>query len=729
MWRRRILPALLGAAIITALVVLRVADPYPLRVARDVAFDLYQQIAPRPKAEYPIRVVDIDEASLKAVGQWPWPRNVLATLTRRLGELGAATITYDVLFPEPDRTSPSRLALTPLAWAGLGPALPDYDRDFAEALSQTPSVLGFSTSTATKTLPLSPKVGFALSGTDPTPSLPHMTGAVVPLETLGDAARGLGAVSLESSDSAGVVRRLPLVWAAGRQLYPSLAAESLRLALGVSTIVVLGDTAGQGYVESVRIGDFDIPTTPSGALTLYYARPDPMLYVSARDVLGPDYRDLQPLIQGQIVLVGTSASGLLDLHATTLGDNVPGVSIHAQAIAQILSGHFLTRSDWVSGLEIATFIVIGLAVVGFLLWVGPLAALLIGLGLLAAMVAGSWLLFTRAQLLYDPSFVLFATFVLYSAMVFVRFALTDADRRQIRRAFGHYVAPALLAEIERSRDTLKLGGEVRPLTVMFADVRGFTAISERMAPEELLHMLNTLFGALGAEITAQYGTIDKFIGDALMAFWNAPVDVADHARRACLAALGMRARLEALNAADAFGRKAAGREPGELAIGIGISSGEALVGNMGLETRFDYSCLGDTVNVASRVEGACKTVGYDIVVVEATRAAAPDLAFLEAGSLLLKGKAARERIHILVGDAALAASPGFAALLTAHATAIGAIAAGRGIEPAIAACAGVADAIDPRLRRFYDILATRSGDFSAEAAPPVEIAAPRASLA
>ena len=712
-WRRRIMPTVLGLAIVLALALLRLADPYPVRVARETAFDFFQQLAPRPKADFPVRVVDIDEASLAAIGQWPWPRSVLATLTGRLNELGAATIGYDVLFPEPDRLSPSRLAASPLTWAaGPKAGLADYDQQFAAALRQTPSILGFAISPAAGPLPRSPKAGFAISGTDPSRAIPHMAGAVLPLEALGDAAPGLGALSLENADSAGVVRELPLLWSSGKQLYPTLALEALRMALDVPTIVVLGDTGGQGIVEGIRLGAFTIPTTPSGGLTLYYARPDASLYVSARDILGADYQDMAPLIQGQVVLIGTSASGLLDLHSTTLGGSVPGVSIHAQAIQQILGKTYLTRTDWVSGLEIGSFVVIGLLVVLTILRVGPLAALFIGAGSLAAMVGASWILFTRYGLLLDPSFPLAATFVLYSAMVFFRFAITDADRRQIRRAFGHYVAPALLAEIERSGENLRLGGEVRDLTVMFADVRGFTSISENMAPEQLLAMLNTLFGALGGEVTAQYGTIDKFIGDALMAFWNAPVDVDGHARKACLAALGMRQRLAALNAADAFGRRAAGREPAELSIGVGISSGPALVGNMGLETRFDYSCLGDTVNVASRVEGACKTVAYDIAVVEATRAAAPDLAFLEAGSLVLKGKAAREPIFVLVGDAVVAQGETFARLRAAHETAIAALRGGASADTAIETCRGLAAAIDTRLVRFYDALAARAEDFA-----------------
>jgi adenylate cyclase len=230
-------------------------------------------------------------------------------------------------------------------------------------------------------------------------------------------------------------------------------------------------------------------------------------------------------------------------------------------------------------------------------------------------------------------------------------------------------------------------------------------------------LLNTLFGALGERITDNFGTIDKFMGDAMMAFWNAPLDVERHAERSCLAALGMRQTLDGLNARDAFGLKASGAAMEEIHIGIGISTGEALVGNLGLETRFDYSCIGDTVNVASRVEGACKQVAYDILVVAETKAAASDLAFLEAGSIALKGKSAREATFILVGDAALAASPGFKALEAAHIRAIDALCSGLGLDAAIDTCCELVTFNDARLKRFYHRMRERRADFAIEPEP------------
>ncbi|MEO7223969.1 MAG: adenylate/guanylate cyclase domain-containing protein, partial [Devosia sp.] len=347
---------------------------------------------------------------------------------------------------------------------------------------------------------------------------------------------------------------------------------------------------------------------------------------------------------------------------------------------------------------------------------GPWVCLVIGAALTGVLVATAWFAFRRYGLLIDPTFPLIGSFVVYSAMIFFQFSISDADKRVVRRAFSNYVDPDLLAEIEKNPDKLQLGGETRELTVLFLDIRSFTTLSEGVEPHALVAMLNTLFGQLGTSITENFGTIDKFIGDSIMAFWNAPIDVADHPRRACLAALGMRTTLVRLNATDAFGLTNSTNPIKEIAIGIGMSTGPALVGNLGLESRFDYSCIGDTVNVASRVEGASKTVGYDIVVSGSTRRQSPGLAFLEAGSISLKGKSAREELHLLVGDDALAQTPAFSVLRDAHAIVVSEMTAGRDASAAIGACVVLAADVDPRLGKFYALLPERADDFFTEPA-------------
>ncbi len=712
MFRRRLLPGLFGLLIVLALMGLRAADPYPVQVVREIAFDLYQRLKPREiPADPPVRVIDVDEASLASLGQWPWSRDQLATLVDRLTELGASAIVFDMLFPEPDRMSPQRLAAQlPDVDAAT---LPDYDAMFATALAGGPTILGASRIPQGPPLRQLPKTGFAVSGSDPRPALPVISAAASPLPQLYEAARGFGVVSLNTADSVSAVRRLPMVWTSEKDFYPTLAIEALRLAQGVDTVVLLGETSGGGnYPVGVRVGQFEIPTTSEGDLWLYFHRPYPELYISAKDMLGFGYQRYTNQIAGHIVLIGTSASGLLDLHTTTLGDNVPGVSVHAQAIDQIIAGRYLTRADWVEGLEILGFGLIGILTILVTLSLGPIAGLVAGAVVMVGTGWFSWHMFATQGLMLDPSFPLIGIALCYAAMVFFQFAITDADKRQIRRAFGYYVTPALLTEIERNGDRLKLGGEMRDLTVLFTDVRGFTPLSEKVEPKRLLGMLNTMFGALGKRVIEQYGTIDKFVGDAIMAFWNAPVDIKDHARRACVATLGMRETLAELNARDAFGLKGTDAGIDEVVIGMGIATGEALVGNMGLETRFDYSAVGNTVNVASRVEGASKDVGYDIVVVDATRDAVPDFAFLEAGSLELRGKSRREPIHLLVGDAELAQSGSFRLLQMSHGETLKLLRDGQDATGGIAECKALAAKVEPGLIRFYDRLQGRRADFT-----------------
>lgn len=706
---RRLIPIFAGLVVVVLLTLLRIADPFPVQVLREIAFDFYQRLHPRPAADFPVRVIDIDEKALTALGQWPWPRDRLATLTDRLGELGAAAIGFDVLFPEPDRMSPNRIAAT---LPGVDAAtLPDYDAVFAASLSRAPSILGFSRTSSGRQLTGSPKGGFAISGPDPTAAIPFLTGAAAPIPVLRDAAPGLAALSLNSQLSTSAVRRLPMLWTNGAELFPTLSLEALRIAMGIGAIVVFGDTAAEGYVDGLKVGEFDVPLTSEGDLWLYYSRPRTDLTISAADILGPGYHQLADRITGNIVLIGTSASGLLDLHNTTLGDNVPGVTIHAQAIEQILSGIYLSRPDWVAGLEIVGFLALGALLVIVVLLLGPIAGLAAGALCLAGAIGFSWWMFITQGAMLDPSFPLVGLTLLYLALVFFRFFTTERAKKQIRRAFGYYVAPSLLAEIEKNGDRLKLGGDTRQITVLFSDMRGFTALSEKLEPKRILSILNTLFGALGNEIVGTLGTIDKFIGDAIMAFWNAPVDVKDHERQALTAALGMRRTLAELNTADAFHLRADKAPVEALGIGMGINTGEALVGNMGLETRFDYSALGDTVNVASRVESACKEVGYDILVTDPVRAAVPDFAFLEAGGLSLKGKSDRVAIHLLVGDAALAKSGAFSLLRATHAEALDALRDGRDLRGAIAECIALSTTIEPGLRKFYEALPTRRADF------------------
>lgn len=418
--------------------------------------------------------------------------------------------------------------------------------------------------------------------------------------------------------------------------------------------------------------------------------------------------DVSAAIEGSIVFIGTSAAGLQDVRTTALGQNVPGVSLHAQIVEQILSGHYLSRPDWANGLEILAIAIAGCLLVLLTTFVSPVMALACGMAITALALVASWVAFAYAGLLFDPLAPILAASITHFSATAFRFLVTDRERREVRQAFGRYLSPSLLYRIEHNRNALRLGGDDRELTVMFVDVRSFTEISERMAPTDVVTFLNTLLDALSRHVIANEGTLDKFIGDSIMAFWNAPVDVANHPRKALRAALGMRETLARLNADDAFGFGATQA----VGIGIGIHTGIACVGNMGAETRFNYSAVGDTVNIAARIEAACKEVSFDILVSEATAQALPGCALLEAGALGLKGKTTRTRLFAVAGDEGVASSLDFGELHRLHSRLIENLRARASTSRSLANAAKLkAAAITPGLVTFYGRITRRAEHF------------------
>jgi adenylate cyclase len=608
-----------------------------------------------------------------------------------------------MIFAEPDRTSPRQVA----EWlAAADPerrrqaadflgTLPDHDEVFGSAIAQAPVVVGFATLSEPNGKRPAAKGGFAFAGTNPAEVLRPFAGAVVNLPPLENAARGTGSLSLGEHGSTGIVRRLPLLFSDGKSAYSGLALETLRVAQGAASTTVRAtgasgeDRGGTAALVDLKVGDFRVPLTAQGELVLYFDRDRPERYVSARDILDPAKAEaVRPKIEGQIVFVGTSAAGLLDQRVTALGELVPGVSIHAQAAEQILAQEFLQRPDWADGLETIITVVLCLVVTVLLLTLGARYAAAVIVAAVGATFAGAWFAFTEARLLLDPVFPALSAGVLYFAITAVLYFTTDRDKRFVREAFGRYLAPELLAKLEASPDKLKLGGEMRPMTILFMDIRDFTPISEVLTAEQLIEFLNTLFTPLTEAIQRQKGTVDKYIGDSIMAFWNAPVDVPDHAARACAAALEMKAIVDRMNAEDAFGFRARGYPELKVKIGVGLNTGEACVGNMGSQRRFNYSVVGDAVNVAARIESSCKAVGAPVLVSETTAGAAPGFAALEAGAVPLKGKSQAVKLSALVGDEAHARTPEFQKLAGEHRRLLDALAAAdqRAALDALLAC-------------------------------------------
>lgn len=695
----------------------RAWDPGPVKSLRESYFDQLQRLAPRQAEDLPVRVVDIDEQSLAEHGQWPWPRHMMATLTERLIAMGAAVVVYDLIFAEPDRLSAAQLLDDPLVartvrgatWLSNLDEL-DYDRIFAETIEGWPVVLGTSDAGSAGNPPLAPKAGFVEVGAGAA-ALPALRSATGLVPALYASTAGLGGINVSPSTDDGIIRSVPLVWRTDKGFMPSLALEGLRVALGESTIVIISD-ASDTSVEAVRLGGYDIPTDQNGLLRVHYRVDDPDLYVPARDVfdLTAEGR-VGPRLEGHIVLIGTSAAGLLDIRTTALGAQVPGVSIHAQIVEQILLESYLTRTLTQDGSEILIFVALSLIVFLVLLRLGPLASVIVGSVAGAGTLAASWLFYTQANTLFDATFPMIGSFLVFFALTVFRFALVDREKRLIRQSFSKYVAPTILQEIEAKGHDLKLGGDMRDVSVLFADIRDFTPLSASMSPEELVALLNELFSDLTEEILSGRGTVDKYIGDSIMAFWNAPVEIEDHRRHACLATIRMRERLRMFSETRTSGH--------QVRMATGLASGMACVGNMGSRDRFNYSVIGSVVNEAARVEAACRHVAYDILASDSVAEGARDLALLPAGALMLKGIENAVPTSIVVGDDALAQSKKFKELASAHDRLIDCIIKGTPNGEYLESCRRQAQSIEPGLDEFYLRLVMREDDFSERPATAV----------
>ncbi len=707
------------ALLLLAALLLRVWDPDPVSRLRLSVFDSYLRISPRvADAQMPVKIVDVDAASLQRIGQWPWPRTRIAELVTKLREAGAKSISLDLILAEPDRVSPGELAklvagrpdLQSLADAAA--QLPSNDARLAEAIRGGKVVLGFVGQDGTETALPPPRASFATAGDDPKSFVPTFGGGAASLPELTQRAAGLGSVNWMPSQDL-VVRRVPLLIAAEGQLYPSLALEALRVGAGQTTVQVKA-SGGSGMsafgqqtgVELIKVGDVILPAASNGEMWLNFAPHDARRYVPAHQVL--DGTVPADDIGGRHIFIGASAPGLLDLRATPLNVSVPGVEIHAQALEQMLSGAHLSRPAYATGAELLFLLAAGCGVAWLLRWTGPVMAAVAGLAAIAAVVGLSWLAFSNGGLLFDPVYPTLALVAIYLATSLGTYVKAEMDRAYVRQAFSHYVAPQLVEQLAGNAGNLKLGGETREVTLLFSDVRGFSHISEGMDAEGLVQFINTLFTPIADVILAEKGTIDKFIGDAVMAFWNAPVADAHHARHACRAALRMLEAVDELNRGWAARASQSGQRHEPVRIGIGLNTGSCVVGNVGSPQRFDYSVLGDVVNVASRLEGETKTFGAPVIVGAATAAQAQDFAFLEIGRVSLRGKEREERVFALAGDESFAMSEAFATLKRAHVRLMRALDEGDEVA-ARKALAEASEVSPPNLGNLFDVYAQRLG--------------------
>jgi adenylate cyclase len=602
-------------------------------------------------------IVDLDEKSLAEVGHWPWSRNKLADLTNELFERQKiALLGFDVVFAEADESSGLK-QLSKLAnkefrdQAGFSTKVEqlrsvlDYDGAFAQALKNRPVALGYYLT--------SDRDGHA-SGTLPTPVIDKSAlkgrqffskswdGYGASIDLLARAAPLAGFFN-SLPDSDGVVRSVPLVTQYKGQFYEPLSLLMFRMLAGMPTVspgFPPDQDESYEFLESIKLKQGDqirvIPVNKNASFLVPYRgyggpRGGSFQYVSASDVLAK--RLAANTLKDKIVIVGTTASGLIDLRATPVGAVYPGVEIHANIISALLESRFLAKPDYAVEVEAGLLLLVGLLLALVLPLVSALTAVLLSVAVLTSLIGLNFWLYLAYGLVLPLASTLTLAGAAFALNMSYGFLVESRSKRELAHLFGTYVPPELVDEMVKDPDKYSMQAKNQELTVMFSDIRGFTSMSERMEPIALQQMLNEMFSQLTSVIRHNRGTIDKYMGDCVMAFWGAPVETPDHAQLAVKAALEMSLALRRMNQSY--------RERGlpEIGIGIGLNTGSVCVGDMGSDIRRAYTVIGDAVNLASRLEGLSKVYGVDTVISESTREMAPGFVWQELDSVRVKGKA------------------------------------------------------------------------------------------
>lgn len=603
-----------------------------------------------------IAILDIDEASLKSVGRWPWNRDQMAVLVEQLFDrYGVAAVGFDVVFAEPDTSSGldslKRLAQQELAGnrdfqAVLKQVAPrlDYDARFAQALAGRPVSLGYYFIPAGS--------GDAKTGRLPPPSLPVAMGEGAPTgyganqAVFQDAAQGAGFFNM-LADPDGTARQMQLLTPYGAGTYLALSASTLRVAFGGDPVTAGEEqirVLGRRYVTPwIEVGGLRVPLGANGAVHVPYRAGAPFPYISAGAVLAGKAPLAQ--LENRIVLLGSTAPGLADLRVTPFSNRFPGVEIHAHLIAGMLDGSTRITPPWANDVRVLVVVLLGGLLVGVLLRFGPLVGLASTLALLAVLAAAYAAAWSRFWVVPMAAPMLTVA-GLYALNTAYGFFATTRSKRQMTKLFGQYVPPELAAEMSLDPAHYTMEGQSREMSVLFSDIRGFTDFSENLPPADLAAVLNAYLSTMTRIVQQQRGTIDKYIGDAIMAFWNAPVDLSDHASRAVQTALDMQAALPQLN------QEFAARNWPVVKIGVGVNTGRMSVGNMGSEFRQSYTVMGDAVNLGSRLEGITKQYGVGILVTQPTVEADPQHAFMKIDEVRVKGKALPVAIYEPLGAVA-----------------------------------------------------------------------------
>jgi adenylate cyclase len=557
-------------------------------------------------------IIDIGEPSMVRLGQWPWDRREIAQVIERIQELGAGAIVVPILMTEKDR---------------LG-----GDTELAQALNKAPSVIAQTPTTQNKK-PDAVRRGVAVMGGDPYIWLYNWPGALSPRPELATSARGVG-TTVAAPEVDGVVRRMPLVVTVNKEYYPSLPLEALRVYTGEQSYQMKMTEAG---VEKVRIaGQPIIDTDANGRIWLRWNKE-----FQSYELGDLSRRDLD--LKGKIVVLGLAVEGLGGIIATPRGETWAH-NLQAQAIQTLIDGESPTRPAWSNIAELLGIVLIAAIVIFAIPRVPFWAAILVLAGLVTVIVQGGLYLWSSYSQLWDMYYLVFAAVLLYGHALFARFVIEFKQKQQIKKQFGTYLSPALVAKLQKNPELLQLGGDERELSIMFTDVRGFTTISEHYGRDVqgLTRIMNRYMTAMTAKIIENNGTLDKYIGDAQMAFWNAPLDEARHAHMA------VKTALEMMESLDEFNREVTAEGIPAFGMGLGINTASVVVGNMGSDQRFDYTCLGDGVNLASRLEGQSKPYGVKIVLGQRTAELVRDeYPVVELDCIAVKGKTQGVKIYTL----------------------------------------------------------------------------------
>ncbi len=617
----------------------RIDNSDTVKTLRYKTWDHFQTVQPRETLSDSVTVVNITEDDLKTYGQWPWPRHVMAMFHAMIADAGAILINYNILFAEADRMSGveylKSMPMTNEVREMLSEILLDTDTVFSTILKASDrAVLMMSVKNDSGVeLPSTTQI---IEKGNVKPWLYEFGGIVSPHPKVSAGATGMG-VNVTSPEPDSVVRKMPVLIRINGKIYPSMILENVRLLNGSKRIKVIAKEHGIDEVlVSKKAG---IPVNHNAEMYIHYANPEMYVNMSATDILTEKFNENK--IKGRIVVVGMDAAGLSVLKYTPHGLTTDQM-ITAQALDTLLTGKYLLRTPQADTYEIVFMAFLLLLLILVLPRTSVLFAVPLLLFVEISVAYGAFLAYANRGFLVDPSFIMLSVFLIWAHSTYNNFAIQSRLRKQIKKQFEHYLDPGMVKKLQKDPSLLKLGGETRNMTFLFCDIRGFTPISEKYKgnPAGLTKLINRFLTRMTDVIIANGGTIDKFMGDCIMAFWNAPIANPKHRQMAIKSAIEMQKELVKLN------KKLIAEELPEINIGIGINSGDALVGNMGSEQRFDYSVIGDAVNLASRLESSSKTLGKTLVIGEGTRETIENkFKFKYIDSIKVKGKTEEIKVY------------------------------------------------------------------------------------